>query len=309
MSDPYRLLNLPRSADQAAIKQAYRKLAKSLHPDRNPGNAAGRAALQGGHAGLRPAVRSGQARPLRSRRDRRRGPAARLRRLRGGFGEASRAAGGGAGEGLFEKMFGGAFARGFAGGAGGGRRAAAFEEFAARPVERPAAAARRRPPLPARGRLRRRRARQPAAAAAGRRPHDRGRRAGRHRERQAAAPQGTGRPSALDGPAGDALVEIQVRPHPQLSREGRDIHVEVPLALADAVLGTRITVPTLDGSVRLTVPPGASSGAHAASQGQGHRRAGRRRGDQYVRLLVVLPERPDRELEAWARRHARGAEG
>jgi DnaJ-class molecular chaperone len=100
------------------------------------------------------------------------------------------------------------------------------------------------------------------------------------------------------------LVEIQVRPHPQLRREGRDIHCDVALPLAEAVLGSRLTVPTLDGPVRLTVPPGASSGRSFRLKGRGIAGPGGDRGDQYVRLLVVLPEAPDRELEAWAQRHA-----
>jgi len=73
------------------------------------------------------------------------------------------------------------------------------------------------------------------------------------------------------------------------------------------VLGTRVTVPTLDGTVRLTVPPGASSGRTMRLKGKGIAGPDGGRGDQYVRLLVVLPEGPDRELEAWARRHGRGA--
>jgi DnaJ-class molecular chaperone len=199
-------------------------------------------------------------------------------------------------------MFGGAFARGFAGAEAG--RGAAFEEFA-----RAQSGARAR----MRGADRRYRLEVDFVDAA------RGTRqrlqlaGGRTIEVDVPAGcesgkrlrlKGQGDPSALEGAAGDALVEIQVRPHPQLRREGRDIHCDIALPLAEAVLGSRVTVPTLDGQVRLTVPPGASSGRSFRLKGKGIAGPGGTSGDQYVRLLVVLPEPLDRELEDWARRHA-----
>jgi DnaJ-class molecular chaperone len=314
MSDPYRILNLPRSADQAAIKQAYRKLAKTLHPDRNPGNTAAEQRFK--EVTQAYDLLSDPAR--RARFDRGEIDAEGRPRGFGGFGGGGFGSGFGGGfagraggaprsapEGLFEKMFGGAFARGFAGGTGAGSSGA--EDFL-----RAQSSARQR----MRGADRRYRleidfldaargSRQRLQLSGGRTVEvdvPAGSESGKRLRLK-----GLGDQSPLDGPPGDALVEIQVRPHPQFSREGRDIHVEVPLALADAVLGTRVTVPTLDGTVRLTVPPGASSGRTMRLKGKGIAGPDGGRGDQYVRLLVVLPEGPDRELEAWARRHGRGA--
>ena len=309
MIDPYRLLNLPRTADQAAIKQAYRKLAKSLHPDRNPGNATAEQRFkeisQAYDLLSDPAKRARFDRGEIDAEGRPRG----FGGLGGGFGQGFGTARGGAArgsEGLFEKMFGGAFARGFAGGTG--RGGAAFEDFL-----HTQSSARQR----MRGADRRYRLEVDFVDAA---------RGGKQRLQLASGrtievdvPAGTesgkrlrlkgqGDESSLDGQRGDALVEILVRAHPQFSRAGRDIHVDVPLALADAVLGARVTVPTLDGPVRLTVPPGASSGRALRLKGKGIAGRDGSRGDQYVRLLVVLPERAEPELEAWARRHARAAQ-
>ena len=305
MSDPYRTLNLPRSADQAAIKQAYRRLAKTLHPDRNPGNVAAEQRFKE----LTQAYELLSDPARRARFDRGEIDAEGRPRGFGGFGAgfegfATRrgSAARGTGEGLFEKMFGGAFARGAEGAAAG--RGAAFEEFA-----RAQTSARQR----MRGADRRYRLEVDfidAARGTKRRLQLAGGRtievdvpAGAESGKRLRL-KGQGDPSALEGAPGDALVEIQVRPHPQLRREGRDIHCDVALPLAEAVLGSRLTVPTLDGPVRLTVPPGASSGRSFRLKGRGIAGPGGDRGDQYVRLLVVLPEAPDRELEAWARRHA-----
>ncbi len=70
------------------------------------------------------------------------------------------------------------------------------------------------------------------------------------------------------------------------------------------MLGARVTAPTLDGPVRLTVPPGSSGGRTLRLKGKGVALPGAGYGDQYVRLLVVLPDAPDAELEDWARRHS-----
>ncbi len=116
--------------------------------------------------------------------------------------------------------------------------------------------------------------------------------------------KGQGQASVSGGPAGDALVEIVVQPHPQFSRQGQDIQVELPISLSEAVLGARITVPTIDGPVRITVPAGANTGRTLRLKGKGIAGPGAVRGDQYVRLLVMLPDSPDPDLESWAKRHA-----
>lgn len=115
-----------------------------------------------------------------------------------------------------------------------------------------------------------------------------------------------GAPGGRGGEAGDAYVEIQVEPHPFFTRQGHDIHIEVPVTLQEAVLGGKITVPTLSGRVNLTIPPAANSGTVMRLKGKGISH-GRQHGDQLVKLRVVLPERPDADLEAflreWAKSH------
>ena len=104
--------------------------------------------------------------------------------------------------------------------------------------------------------------------------------------------------------AGDVLIEIAVRPHPRFTRRGDDIHLELPISLPEAVLGAKVAVPTVDGRVRISVPPGSNPGQTLRLKGKGLARRDGGRGDQYVRLMVVLPERPDPDLAAWLRRWA-----
>ena len=101
------------------------------------------------------------------------------------------------------------------------------------------------------------------------------------------------------GSPGDALVEIRVRPHPQFTRRGDDIHLEMPISLAEAVLGGRVEVPTPSGLVAMTVPKGANSGTVLRLKGKGVPRGDGSRGDAYVTLKVVLPDQPDPELETF----------
>jgi DnaJ-class molecular chaperone len=106
---------------------------------------------------------------------------------------------------------------------------------------------------------------------------------------------GKGGPGFGGGPAGDALVTIHVSEHPHFKRDGRDIRIEVPIGLDEAVLGARIEVPTIDGPVQMTVPKGANTGKTLRLKGRGLPGQGGR-GDQYVRLVVVLPEHHDEAL-------------
>jgi DnaJ-class molecular chaperone len=109
--------------------------------------------------------------------------------------------------------------------------------------------------------------------------------------------RGKGRSGAGGGPPGDALVEIRVRPHPYFRRQGDDIYVEVPISLAEAVLGGQVEVPTPTGPVTMTVPKGANTGTVLRLRGKGLPRADGSRGDEYVTLKVTLPDKPDPELE------------
>lgn len=121
---------------------------------------------------------------------------------------------------------------------------------------------------------------------------------------------GHGMPGFGDGPHGDALIELAVRPHPVFRRDGDDIRLELPVTIDEAVLGAKVTVPTIHGPVAVSVPKGSSSGRVLRLKGKGLKTGGSKgqAGDQLVTLRVVLPERVDPELERfmteWRRGHA-----
>lgn len=106
------------------------------------------------------------------------------------------------------------------------------------------------------------------------------------------------------GPPGDALIEVHVAPHPWFRRDGDDIRIELPVSLAEAVLGGRVTVPTVTGPVTMTIPKASDTGATLRLRGKGIQKKGRE-GDQYVTLKVVIGASGDAELakfvEAWSR--------
>ena len=118
--------------------------------------------------------------------------------------------------------------------------------------------------------------------------------------------KGQGMHGVGGGAAGDALVTIHVEPHPIFTLEGRDINVTLPITLDEAVLGAKITVPTIDGKVSLSVPSGTSSGAKLRLKGKGIAGKGNTVGDQFVMLKVVLPDDPDEELTKFAKKWAKG---
>lgn len=108
--------------------------------------------------------------------------------------------------------------------------------------------------------------------------------------------RGKGDPGFEGGPAGDALVTLSVRPHPLFRREGNDILITLPITLDEAVLGGKVEAPTIDGTVKLTVPKGASSGQTLRMRGRGVKSAGKSAGDQHVALQIVSPPEIDGEL-------------
>lgn len=107
------------------------------------------------------------------------------------------------------------------------------------------------------------------------------------------------------GPLGgrtDALVKVDVTPHKLFRAEGDDVHLEVPISLEEAVLGARIRVPTVHGSVEVAIPSGANSGAQLRLRGKGLRRSGgATSGDQVIRLVIKLPQTVDPGLKAFVR--------
>lgn len=119
--------------------------------------------------------------------------------------------------------------------------------------------------------------------------------------------RGQGEPGVSGGPAGDVYVDISVKPHPLFERDGDDIHIEAPITLKEAVLGGKITAPTIAGEVSISVPKNTSSGAVLRLKGRGVAREGKARGDQYVKLKIVLPEGGDPDLEDFVRGWSGGA--
>jgi DnaJ-class molecular chaperone len=99
-------------------------------------------------------------------------------------------------------------------------------------------------------------------------------------------------------PAGDAIVTVDFVPHPVFRVEGDTLRRDVSITLDEAVLGAKVRVPTLDGPVTLTVPPNSSGGRALRLKGKGLPRAGGDRGDLLVNLRIVLPEGGDPDLDA-----------
>jgi DnaJ-class molecular chaperone len=115
--------------------------------------------------------------------------------------------------------------------------------------------------------------------------------------------KGQGGPGRGGGPNGDALIEIRVEPHDIFSRRDNDVLVDLPITLAEALAGGKVPVPTVDGTVMLTIPPGANSGTVMRLKGRGIQG----KGDQLVTLKVMLPDRANDELadfiKAWEARN------
>ncbi|MBI1238979.1 MAG: DnaJ domain-containing protein [Alphaproteobacteria bacterium] len=119
--------------------------------------------------------------------------------------------------------------------------------------------------------------------------------------------RGQGEPSRAGGEAGDALVTIAIAKHPLFRREGRDVHLSLPITLGEAVMGGKIEVPTLGGSVTMTIPSNANSGLVLRLKGKGMPAKGKvPAGDQYVTLMITLPDEPDTNLTAFVKRWATG---
>ena len=119
--------------------------------------------------------------------------------------------------------------------------------------------------------------------------------------------RGKGGPGFGGGEPGDALIEVHVAPHPLFKRDGDDVRIELPVSLAEAVSGARINVPTVTGPVTMTVPKGSDTGTVLRLRGKGIQRHAHP-GDQYVTLKIVIGQAKDPELaefiEKWAPTHS-----
>jgi DnaJ-class molecular chaperone len=115
--------------------------------------------------------------------------------------------------------------------------------------------------------------------------------------------RGQGQPGAKNAPAGDALITVRYAPHPLFKVEGRDLRLDLPITLYEAVLGGKVRAPTLAGEVELAIPQGASSGRTLRLRGKGLPAAGDSgQGDLLATLRIVLPTDSDPELLGLMRR-------
>jgi len=293
--DPYSILGVARDASDADIQKAFRRLAKKSHPDLFPGDKKAEDRFKELNAANDilgdPAKRARFDRGEidASGTEVRQNPFAHAGRARGGAGPGGMG-GGQQGFGFedLSDLFGGMFRGGPGGRAGGGHPFGG----AAQPegtrfsleVDLPDAAvgAKKRITLPGGKSLD---ITIPAGISEGQTIRLKG--------QGGAGPGGT---------AGDALVEIKIRPHAMFKREGRDIHVELPIALGEAVLGGKIEVPTVHGPVTIAVPQGANTGSRLRLKGKGVAATKKEAaGDQYVTLKVMLPKTPDPELEEFVK--------
>ena len=292
MRDPYEILGVERSATDAALTSAYRKLAKKHHPDVNPG----KKDAEDKFKEIASAYELLSDKDKRARFDRGEIDAsgqvkAPERNFYRGYGDDTgrskyRSYTGprpGSGAGFdpddidLESIFGAAFRQGGAQGFERGFRGAGTDMRYALSVDFIDAAkgAVRRLTLPDGKTL-------DVTIPAG------------LKDGQVLRLKGKGQPGSGGGPAGDALIEVSVLPHAVFRRDGDDVIVEVPITLKEAVLGAKIEVPTLSGTVSVTVPPNSDSGRRLRLRGRGIKE-----GHQQVELKVVLPSAPEPELAAF----------
>jgi DnaJ-class molecular chaperone len=118
--------------------------------------------------------------------------------------------------------------------------------------------------------------------------------------------RGKGAQGAGNGEFGDALIEVEIRPDRRFTRVGDDILLEWPVSLSEAVQGAGIKVLTPTGEVTMSVPKGANTGTTLRLRGKGAPRHGGGNGDQLVKLKIMLPKEPDPELEAFVAGWERG---
>ena len=289
-ADPYTLLGVSRTATEADIKKAYRKLAKELHPDRNTDNPkAAEKFSQVTSAYDLLSDKDKRARFDRGEIDGDGNPAAPFGYGAGGGGPQGgfRADFGGEQAGdfsdLFEGLFGG---RGRAGGAGGGFAGG----FGRRPQPKGANVAYRLT--------------VPFTDAATLAPQRITLADGKTIDLKLPAGVESGTQMRLSGKGqpgpggnGDAIVTIEIQPHRFFTRDGDDVRIDLPISLSEAVLGASVRVPTADGAVMLTVPKGSSSGKTLRLKGKGFHKKGGGRGDQLVTLMVDLPVDDDALVE------------
>lgn len=295
--DPYAILGVPRGATDDDIRRAFRKLAKECHPDLHPGNASAAERfkrLTGANdiVGDPDKRRQYDAGLIDASGEPRRG----YQRAHHHAGEAfHRGPAGGSGRRFDGFPFGEVFSDIF-GDVRQGRSHGRGEHGRGQDVRytlevdflEAVAGAKKRVTLPEGGTLD---LTVPEAVA----------------DHQVLRLRGKGSPGLPGGAAGDALVEIIVRPHALFRRSGDDLLIEVAITIDEAVLGGKIDVPTATGRVALTIPKGTSSGRVFRLKGKGVKAAAGGHGDQLVTVRIVLPETIDESLgyflSEWRQKH------
>jgi len=287
--DLYAILGVSRTASADELKKAYRRLARKYHPDVNPGDKAAEEKFKEVNNAFE-ILSDPKKRPLYDELGMDAAKigwdpqkAAAYRQWRSG-GAGPRGAGPAGFEGfgfdtgepvdlgdLFGEIFGGSRGAGF------GRRAAARPAKGADLVDRidiDLADAVRGRELDLRVDGKKLSVKVPAGVADG----------GRIRL------AGQGGAGARGGPAGDLYLEVHIRPHPTVRREGDDLTVHLPITVGEAIAGATVPLPTFDGMVQLKIPAGTQSGQRLRLRGKGvpHLRGGGR-GDLYAEVRVMVP--------------------
>ena len=304
MNDPYKTLGVAKTATEAEIKKAFRALAKKHHPDAHPGDEkakqrfqelsaaydvvgdkdkrakfdAGEIDAAGNPRGFDPRAYGQQGgNPFGG--GARGGSPFGFSRGQGGMGGGGEEAQGFSAEDIFSEILGG---RGGRGGARPQSRVAKGEDFQIAVTVAFAESIQggtRRVVLQNGEQID---VRIPAGL----------------KEGQQIRVKGRGGAGRGGGPNGDILIQAHIAAHPFITRDGNDLRMDLPVTLKEAVLGAKVPVPALSGTVNLSIPPGSNTGAVLRLKGKGV--PGTTPGDLYVRLVVALPDKPDADLTRFA---------